>query len=129
MSADKINIGVVVVFFIIVVLGGIYNLPYCASVAFFLCLLFSTPLERNFFQKKRMELGLVKAVEGSTGITSKQYLLLYVTSGIIGSVLNVAAVFFSMPSYIMLGIDIVVIAVCDVMHGKMQYSLREEERS
>ena len=129
MPDNKISVGLVVVFFIIAVLGVIYNLPYCASVFWFLWLLFSVPIERSFFHKKRVELGIVKANESSVCITRKQYLLLYVISGILGSILNVVGVFLSMPSYIMLGIDIVIIVICDVMHGKMQSCLHEEEQS
>lgn len=129
MPNDKINVGLVVILFIIAVLGDINNLSYCFFVALFLCLLFCTPLERSNIQKIQVKLGIIKAVKSSSCITRKQYLLLYATSGIIGSILNVICVFFSMPSYIMLGIDIIIIAICAVIHCKMQLSPREEEQS
>lgn len=123
MPDEKINVGLVVVFFITAVLGEIYNLPYCASVSWFLWLLFCTPIERSFFKKKRMELGIIKPDAGSADITRKQYLLLYLICAITGSILNVVGVYFSVPTYILLGIDVVVVVICDVLHGKMELSL------
>lgn len=129
MPDDKISVGLVVVFFITAILGIIYDFSYCAAVSWFLWLLFSGPIQRSYFEKKRAKLGITKADGSRTCITRKQYLLLYITSGILGSILNVLCVFFSISDFIILGMDIVLCVICDLIHGKMELSLVAEGQS
>lgn len=129
MPNNKTNVGLVVIFCIIMLLGILYDLPYCTSVFFFLFLLFGVPMEKIYFQKKRVKLGIAKANRSNVCITRKHYLLLYVASAVIGSILNVAAVFFSMPNYLIVGMDIVIMVICRVIHGQMERSLVKEEPS
>ena len=121
MTNDRINLVLFVIFLIILILGVLNDLPYCASVSFFLCLLFDDPMYRNYARRKRVKLGIAEADSLNVCLTRKQYLLLYVTSAVIGSILNVIAVFFSMPSYFIIGMDIIITLICSAIHTKMEH--------
>ena len=87
-------------------------------------------MEENYSRRRRIELGIVKADDrGNVYITKKQYFLLYGISAVIGSIFNVIAVFFSMPHYLILGIDIGITVICNVIHFIMKRSLMREEPS
>lgn len=119
MPNDKINVGLVVVFFAAMVAGDFMDYSYATYIFTFLFVLFAVPLEISNTRRIQKKLGIVNSSETSTGITRNQYLLLYVTSGIIGSILNAAGVFFSMSGYILYGIDAVIVVACIVIHRKM----------
>lgn len=129
MPNDKISAKLAVIFCITMMAGTLYNLPYCVSVSFFLFLLFSYPMRRRYFQKKRVKLGIEKDDRSNVCITRKQYLSLYVTSAVIGIIFNVAAVFYSAPDYLIVGIDIVIAVICNVIDFIMKRSLIREEQS